>query len=612
MDRKDAPENLKWDLTEIYKTHQDFEKDFEKLKEYLSLYEMFKGQFGDKEILLNYFKLNDKFGKLSDKLGCYVFLSHDVDLDNDLYLEDREKLNNFSTKMSEKTAYIGPELAKLDESYLKSLFEDERFKDYNLEIESILDNKKHILSEIEEKALATTNAYSSGFDEIYEMMTESEFEYKPVVINGKEHELRDSTFSKYIKHADRNVRTQAYNNLYKVYNQFSKTISINYINFVKMINSDIKLRKYKTPFEMCNGSKMPEALFENLLKNIDKKLDLEKEYFALLKNALNVKDFGFQDVYMSLANNIDKKYTIDEQKKIVLDALAPLGEEYQGLLKKSYENRWIDFCTNKNKASGGYMLGDLSYIHPFVLLNDNGNYGSLTTLAHELGHAMHSYYSDKTQPYSKKNYATFIAEIASTVNEILLNKYLLAHAKTDEEKLFYLDKYLQNFKATVFRQVMFAEFEHYAHNTIAQDGILSGKLLDNKYKELLKKHFGDIVKIDENITHEWLRIPHFYRPYYVYKYATSYISAVYIANSILENKNDMLNRYRDMLKSGGNDYAVNILAKTGIDLTKDETYEYSFADMKKALDQAKELVQKINAKNKQAKKPEDTKEKEMN
>ena len=231
-------------------------------------------------------------------------------------------------------------------------------------------------------------------------------------------------------------------------------------------------------------------------------------------------------------------------------------------------------------------------VHPYVLLNDNGDYSSLSTLAHELGHAMHTYYSSKSQPYAKHNYSIFIAEIASTVNEILLNKYMIANAKTDEEKLFYIDNYLQHFKSTVFRQTMFAEFEDFAHKKVVSEDILSEKVFNDKYKELLSKHFAEVVNIDENIIHEWQRIPHFYSPYYVYKYATSFISAVYIANSILENKNNMLNRYKDMLKSGSNGYPTDILAKAGVDLTIDETYEYSFGDMKKSLNEAEELIKK--------------------
>ena len=596
MDRKNAPENLKWKLTDIYNTHEDFETDLQKINEYLPIFEKFKGKLNRKDILLKYYKTSDIFNALYHKLGSYVMLNHDVDLNNNVYLEDEEKLNSFRSKLSRSTAFIDPELASLDNKYFEDLLKDQNFKDYEYLIKSVLDNRKHILSKEQEEALSVMSSFSDGFDNVRSTLVENDFKYKPVNVNGKQEELTESTYSKFIDNKNRDVRTQAYNNLYEVYKQFSKTLAANYISFVKLVNCDLNLRKYNSPFDMFQGSsKIPQALFDNLVKNVNKNLNLEQKYFKLLKKSTKIDNFGFQDVYQSLSNNIDKKYSIDEQKAIVLDALAPLGKQYQALLKTAYQKNWIDFCTSADKRSGGYMLGVYG-VHPYVLLNDTGTYDSLSTLAHELGHAMHTYYSIKNQPYAKYHYSIFIAEIASTVNEILLNKYMIKNAKTDEEKLFYLDNYLQHFKSTVFRQTMFAEFEDFAHNKIAKDEILSEKILNDKYTDLLKKHFADTVNIDENITHEWQRIPHFYSPYYVYKYATSFISAVYIANSILENKNNMLDNYMDMLKSGSNGYPTEILAKAGVDLTKDETFNYAFNDMKNCMSQAEEILNKSKAK----------------
>ena len=596
MDRKNAPESLKWDLTDIYKSHDDFDKDLEIIKEYLPIFEKFKGKLNNPDILLKYFKTTTAMNKITHKLYAYQMLNHDVDLNNDLYLEDDEKLTMIGSKISKNTAFVEPELASLDNEYFENILKDEKFKDYDLSIKSLLDQRKHILSKEQEEALSVIYSFSSGFDDVMSTMTENDFRFRPVLVNGKKEELTENTYGKFTDSRDRSVRTQAYNNLYEVYKQFSKTLAVNYINFVKLINCDLHLRKYHSTFEMLQDSKkIPQELFDNLLKNVNNNLNLEQKYFKLLKTTTKIKDFGFQDVYQSLAGKLNKKYSIDEQKKIVLNAVAPLGQNYVDMLKIAYENNWIDFCTNANKKSGGYMLGVYG-VHPYVLLNDTSDYDSLSTLAHELGHAMHTYYSDKNQPYSKRKYSTFIAEIASTVNEILLNKYMIKNAKTDEEKLFYIDNYLQQFKGTVFRQTMFAEFEDFAHNKIANEEILSEKILNTKYTELLKKHFGNIVKIDENIIHEWQRIPHFYSPYYVYNYATSFISAVYIANSILENKHDMLNNYMEMLKSGGNDYPTNILSKAGIDLTKDKTFDFAFDDMKKSLTQAEEILNRLQTK----------------
>lgn len=592
MDREQASADLKWKLSDIYENHEKFEEDLQKINEYLPIFKKFKGKLKNPDILLKYYNTSTAFGKVSSKLASYVNLNHDIDLNNNLYLEDQQKLNSLGAKISKETAFIDPELASLDDEYFEKLLKDERFKDYEYYIKSILENRKHILSGEQEEALSVLSSFSSGFDEVRETLAENDFKYLPVVVNGKEEELTESTYAKFLDDKNRSVRTQAYNNIYSVYKQFSKTLAINYINFVKLVNCDLKLRKYNSTFDMFSGSeKIPQELFDNLVKNVDKNIKLEQKYFNFLKKSTKIKDFGFQDVYQSLSQNLNKKYSIDEQKEIVLKAMAPLGSEYQKLLKTAYTKNWIDFCTNKNKKSGGFMLGVYG-VHPFVFLNDNGDYDSLSTLAHELGHAMHTYYSSKNQPYPKHDYDIFVAEIASTVNEILLNKYMIKNAKTDEEKLFYLDNYLQHFKSTVFRQTMFAEFEDFAHKKIVNDEILSEKILNDEYNKLLKKHFANTVKIDDCIIHEWERIPHFYSPYYVYKYATSFISAVYIANSILEGKNNMIEKYRNMLKSGSNGYPTEILAKAGIDLTKDETFEYSFNDMKKCLNEVEEILNK--------------------
>lgn len=593
MDRKNAPENLKWKLTDIYISHEKFEEDLKNLEQNYKIFEKFKGKLANIGDLLEFYQFSDNFEMIEEKLANYVMLNHDVDLNNNIYLEDNEKLNALFSKISMITAYVGPELSSLSNQYFEDVLKDERFKDYEYKIKSILNGREHILNKEQEEALSTVSTYANGFAEIREALAESDFKFKPVNVNGIQEELTPSTYGKFLNNKDRNIRTEAYNNVYEIYNQFSKTLSINYINFVKLANADIKLRKFNSTFDMFNNlSKIPQELFKNLIKNVEKNINLEQKYFKLLKKLTKIDDFGFQDVYQSLATEVNKKYSIDEQKEIVLEALNPLGSEYQSLLKTSYNNNWIDFCTNISKRSGGYMSGVYG-VHPYVLLNDNGDYDSLSTLAHELGHAIHTYYSTKNQPYAKHEYSIFIAEIASTVNEILLNKYMIKNSNTNEEKLFYLDNYLQHFKSTVFRQTMFAEFENYAHNAIAYERILSPTILDEEYKTLLKKHFDNIVKIDDKIIHEWLRIPHFYSPYYVYKYATSFISAVYIANSILNNKNNMLEKYMTMLKSGGDGYPTEILAKAGVDLTKNDAYEYAFNDMKNVLEEAEKILNTV-------------------
>ena len=590
MDREIAPQEYKWNLNDIFKNMEEFEKNFKKIEKNYGFFANFKGKLHIFDEILKYFQFCDEFETDLERVNSYIFLNHDIDTNNNLFIELNERFNMFISKLSEVTAYILPELASLSDEFYEQLLKDKRFSNYRYKIESIIDNRKFVLSEKEEQALSIISKFSNGYEEVYESLTQTDMKFEPVEIDGKLETLTQSTYGKFIECKDRNVRTQAYNNLYKTFNQFSKTLALNYINFAKMVNSDVDLRKQKTTFNaIFHSKKIDEKLLEKLIYNVNQNIELEHKYFTLLKSSLNVEDFGFQDIYQSLSKNIEKKWNIEEQKNIVLLALKPLGEEYTSMLEQAYQNNWIDFCTNINKKSGGYMLGVYG-VHPYILLNDNGGYDSLTTLAHELGHAMHTHYSDTNQPYSTHQYETFIAEIASTVNEILLNKYMQQNAKSNEEKLFYVNQYIQTFKGTVFRQTMFEEFENFAYKKIENNEILSPEILDGKYRELLEKHFSNIVKIDENIVHEWLRIPHFYSPYYVYQYSTSFVAAVFIANNILNGNEDMLNKYIEMLKSGSNGYPLEILKKAGVDLTNDDTYSFAFDDLKKSLELAEKLL----------------------
>lgn len=590
MDRNKASKEYKWDLTDIYKNLDDFYIDLENLEQNYKKYADFKGKLGDFNQIFQYFIFNEHYSKTLEKVYCYVYLNHDIDLDNSLFTSLLERINLLIANISLVSAYIEPELASLSNDYYQTLLLKNEFKDYEYKIKNILLRRKYILSEQEEIALSTTAKYSNGFSEIYEAATQSDFKFKPVIVNGKSEELTQSTYAKFIESKNSDIRAQAYNNLYEVFNQFSKTLSYNYINFVKMVSADIELRKAKSVFNYSFYSEqISEDIFNCLVKNVNNNLSLEHKYFELLKNVLKLDNFGFQDIYQTLSPNFDKTWGVDEQKTIVLNALKPLGEDYQQILTSAYSNNWIDYYANSNKKSGGYMLGVYG-VHPYILLNDHGGYDSLSTLAHELGHACHTYYSNLNQPYAKHDYTTFIAEIASTVNEILLNKCMTKNATSKEEKLFYLNHYLQAFKGTVFRQTMFAEFENFAFKKAESNQLLTHEILDNEYKLLLEKHFSNIVNIDNNIIHEWLRIPHFYSPYYVFQYSTSFICAVYIANNILEGKNDMLKKYKDLISSGCNGYPTDLLNQAGLNLLNDELYKYSFNDMKNTLKEVEKLL----------------------
>ena len=579
MDRINASNKFKWNLTDIYPTIDLWNKDFEWLNDNCDKFSTFKGKLNDKKILKEYNDFSRDYIDKLEKVFLYTFLNHDVDLKNSVYLEQRSMIENLETKLSSITAYVSPELASYSNEYLQELINDEDFKNHKMEYQSIIDNKKHILSEKEENIMSLMSSFSSGFSNIFDSLTESDMKFDPIIVNGKEEKLTEEKLSLYLTNSDREVRRQAFKNIYKTYGQFAFTISNAYIYNVKMNSFDLKLRNYNSLLQASlEGNKIPESVYYNLIKNVSNNVNLLHKYYEIMKKKLNLEDFSFYDTYVSLFDEPKIKYDVETQFETIKKALSVLGEDYVDNLDFALSQHWIDAYSDDNKAGGGYNIAVYNS-HPYILLNDNENYNSMSTMAHELGHAMHSFYSNANQPSELASYSIFVAEVASTVNEILLSKYMIKNAKTEEEKFYYIDQYIKTIKGTVFRQTMFSEFEDFAHKLCENNQPLSQKILDDKYLELNHKYFGDAVKIDESLKHEWLRISHFYRPYYVYKYATSFTVACYIVNSILNNEPNALENYKTLLKSGGNDWPNEILKKVGVDLSTDAPYISMFEDL---------------------------------
>lgn len=597
MERENAQDRYKWDLTKIFNTDKDWEVAFDNIKKQIDKFSKFEGKLNNKEVLLNYFHFSDDFSRAMGKVSLYNFLNHDINLKDSKYIERDNAMNDLGSKLGVITAYIEPELSSLSDDYLVEVMNDERFKNYKLSIQGIRDSKKHVLSKKEEEMAALVGSFSGGYADVYDMLVDANLQYEPVMVDGREEKLTDSSYSNFIKNENREVRKQAYDKLYKVYKQFGDTIATNFIYNLKADSFDLKLRKYDNYLDATlEGSKIPTSVYTNLIKSVNKNVDALQDYFKVLAESKKIKDFSMHDVYCTVANKINKSYTFDQECDIVLEALQVLGPDYLNRMNIMMHNRQIDVYSSDVKASGGYNIGQYG-CPEYILLNDNGDYNSLSTLAHELGHAMHSTYSNMHQPISTAGYSIFVAEVASTVNEVLLNKHLYKNAKTIEEKIFYLDKYIQNFKSTLYRQTMFSEFEDYAHKLIENGEPISKEILNKKYLELNAKQFGDAVQLDDNIAHEWMRVSHFYRPYYVYKYATSYTCAVYIANKILEGDKELLGKYQTLLCSGGSDYPNNLLNKVGIHLETEEPYNYVFNELRESVKELKDLVKQRDKQN---------------
>lgn len=590
MEREDADIKYTWNLEDIYKNQKEWEKDYKYLLDNIGEFKQFKGKLNDKETLKKFNEFSEKYSRISYKAYIYAYLGHDTSLKDVRFEDNLSRMHSLFAKIAMEEAYVNPEMAAFEDSYLDELIKDEDFKDHKLIHEGIKTRRKHVLSEPQEQALATLEEFSNGFRDIYDTLIDTDARFESFVVDGKEYKVTHEKYSNYIKNPNREVREKAYNSLYKTYRDHAHTFAKLLSYHLKMCNSDMELRNYKSYLSGdLELEKIPENLYYNLINQINNNVDIMKEYFRLLKKETGIKDFRFYDTYVSISS-MHKTFDYRTQQEIIKAALGVLGEDYQQLLQEAYESRWIDVYPSDDKASGGYQYGSYD-THPYIFLNNTDDYYSMSTMAHELGHAMHSYYSDKYQSATASQYSLFVAEVASTVNEILLNRYMIENSKDIDDKIFFIDQYIKNVKGTVFRQTMFSEFEEKMHSLTQNKETLTLERINEEYKNLLEKHFGGVVNIDENINHEWIAISHFYRPFYVYKYATSFTTANYIASCILENKNNMKEKYFELLKSGGTDWPNKLLNKVGVDLESSEPYDMLFDDLKNSIETLKELLE---------------------
>ena len=594
MEREQASNKYKWDLTDIYNSQQEWEKDFKEVEQLIDEVSKFEGTFNDKGKLKEYNNFDEKLSRKIMNLYLYAYLGHDVSLKDARYESNLDRVTMLFAKLSQVSSYIAPEFAALDESYIKELMNDIDFKDYKKQYESVLLNKKHVLSKEQEEALAITSEFDSGFRDIYDTLMDTDLTFESFIVDNKEYKMSNEKYSNYLINKNREVREKAYNSLYKSYKDHAHTFAKLLGYHLKMCGSDLKLRKYNTYLEaVLEGEKIPKEVYYNLINKVNENIDTMKDYYKLLSKETGIKDFNFYDSYVSISS-LNKEYDYETQFKYVKEALSVLGQEYQELLDRAYGENWIDVYPSDTKSSGGYQYGSYD-THPYVFLNNTDDYNSMSTLAHELGHAMHSYYSNKNQAYPTSSYSLYVAEVASTVNEIFLNRYMIENSKDIDDKIFFIDQYIKQIKGTVFRQTMFSEFEEKLHSLVHDHIPLTLETINKEYYKVLEKHFSGVINIDENINHEWIRISHFYRPFYVYKYATSYTCANYIVTCILENKNNMKEKYFELLKSGGSDWPNELLKKIGIDLSSNEPYDILFKDLNDSIKNLNELLDRKKA-----------------
>ena len=582
-----------WNLKHIYENDEDIEKDIENLKLKTEEILLFKGKLseGSKSILKCYDTLA-KALELEEKLYGYAMLKYHKDMSNTENIKLYKKIESLATGFSEKISFITPELSKIDDEKLnKFLNENEELKNnYKKCIEDIIKDKKHILTEEIEEVLAKYSEIFGTTENVYEIFTNTEFDFPDIKTqDGKDLKMTTGLYSKYMADKDVSIRKQAFESMYSLYKRHENSITELYLSRVKQSTISAKLRNYKSTLDAATSNDDSNVeVYETLLKEVEKNLYLNHKYISLKKKMLDLQEMHMYDVYVNTLN-IDENISYEEGKKLVLKALEPLGTSYIDMIKHAFENNWIDVYETENKMSGGYSMG-IHTVHPYILLNYIDSLREVSTIAHELGHTMHSYYASKSQNIINANYTIMVAEVASTVNEILLANYLIKNETDKKKKAALINEQLDTIRATLYRQSMFAEFEKQVHSQVENGETLTSENLNQIYYNLVKKYFGEEIISDEYIKYEWSRIPHFYRCFYVYKYATGITAAIVIAKNILDKKEGYVDKYIDMLSKGGSLGSLELLKMVDVDLEKEETYEKAFEYFKENLEELESLI----------------------
>lgn len=587
--REEIDEQYKWDLSILCKDNQEFYEKISKINDFLPKIKAFEGKLNNKDTILEYLKLDEEYSRYVEPLILYSHLKSSEVLSDNERAEMREKLSHILNNISIETSFVSSELSKLPNELLDDIIYDKRFVDYNRVFEDIKRNKKHTLSKKEEKLLSGMN-FLGGFSSNMDMLSDVDFKFGSVKdSNGKSYELNHASYSSLVRNADRKLRKSAMEKMNGKYGEFINTLANNYINDVKADCYFAKVRKYKSALEReLNGEEIDKQVYDMLIKQVSGNLELLFSYFDVKKGLLGVNKMYIYDTMADVGKISDKKYTYDEAIEIIKKAVSPLGEEYVSLIQRAKDERWIDVYPNVDKNSGAYETAIYDR-HPYVMTNFEGDIDSVFTLAHELGHAMHSYFSNKTQSYPKAYYPIFLAEIASTTNEMLLINYLLKSTKDKNQRIALYNKLFDEVKGTIYRQTMFAEFEEKVHKLYEDGESLTKDRLCGMYYVLNKKYFGE-VKLIEQIKFEWARIPHFFNAFYVFKYATGMISAITFTNKILSHEEGAVEKYIKFLSAGCSDNPIKILQSSGVDLLDEQTFTQCFDYLKSMLNDWKSIL----------------------
>lgn len=597
-DKTDA--RYTWKLEDIFPSDEAWQQAKDKIKPEIDRIDSYKGTLaGSPEALLAYLEFSSNFSRQFTRIYSYASMKSDQDIRNSKYLAMLQELRQLSPLIGARTAFAEPEILEMGKEKIEQfLSEEPGLQKFSMYLRDLIRSREHTLSEKEEKILAQTSSLTGSPYSIFSVFTNSELPYPEVTLSdGSKALLNQAGFARYRTVPDQSDRKLVFNTYWTTMSKFQRTIAE---QLFSKVNADIfnaRTRNYGSSLESAlDNFNIPVEVYKSLIENVNKNLPTFHRYLSLRKKMMGLDTLHYYDMYAPVVKDVELKYEFEEAHKYVVEAMSPLGKEYQDILEKAYNERWVDVFPTTGKRSGAYSNGSVYDVHPYILLNYNRQYNDVSTYAHELGHTMHSYFSNKTQPYPTARYSIFVAEVASTFNEVLLSENMVKKMKDDQAKLSLLMSRLDGYKGTLFRQTQFAEFELAIHERAEAGQALTSEELNRLYGDILKKYYGHykgVCVIDELYTLEWSSVPHFFYNFYVYQYATSFTASAALAEKVLNRENGATESYMKFLSSGGSDYPIELLKAAGVDMTTSEPFDKAIASMNEIMDEIEIILNRI-------------------
>ena len=597
--REELPDKYKWNLSDLYSTDEAWKQEKERIQGEMQKAAQYKGKLTQSGFsLYEALEFNSNISKEMVRLYSYASMKSDQDTRVTKYAGMKQELSQVFSQYGALTSFMEPELLTLTDAQLKKFFEEEKgLETYRFYLTDLLRKRAHKGSEEVEKVLAYSSLMSGNASNVYSTFSNAEFPYADIDIDGKTVKLNAANFALYRASEDRALRKRVFETYFSKLNEFQRTLGTTLYGNLNTALFYAKARNYNSTLESAlDAGNIPTDVYHNLVKNVNTNIETFHRYLNLRKRMLGLDTLHYYDLYAPLVEQVDLSYTVEESIDNIVKSLKPLGKIYVDVSKKAFNERWIDMYPNEGKRSGAYSNGSAYDVHPYILMNYNGKYNDMSTLTHELGHTMHSYLTNQKQHFANASYSIFVAEVASTLNEELLNDFMLKQIKDDKTRLAILGNYLEGAKGTLFRQTQFAEFELMIHDMVSKGQALTGEDFDNMYLELTRKYYGhdkNVCIVDDNVKSEWSYIPHFYYNFYVYQYATSYTASTALSEKVLNGSEKDRKKYLDFLSSGSTKYPVDLLIDAGVDMNTSEPFDLTINKINKVINEMEQILTRL-------------------